>query len=244
MILLTVLAVALIVLSVWNLISLNELKKYNRSYRELKDDRYYELKYKGEYLTTIVVVVLSVGTFLGYRWFEEIKENASENLKAKTEVYENRFDSLRSKIDLINGTLEQYKTMVDEYMASINEFDTKQKNIERKAQVSDINLIQLKDRIEAINNENIIKQDLYIVDNLKFAITDSSWRATFYYKDLTTISGDKLPSFSQPPVLLTIPKNATGLTTIYIGKDSFEVDAGMTMGLVDTCKFGIMIKQK
>jgi heme/copper-type cytochrome/quinol oxidase subunit 2 len=136
---LTVLVIILIVFSVWNLKSSYDLKKFNKSKVDLKDDKYFELKYKIEFITSIAIVVISVGGFFGYKASDEINKRAN-NLK-------NRLDALDSLIIAKKDTLYNY--------------DTKTKNLNDS-------LIRISDRIRVINSKNIVKQDFYIADNLKF----------------------------------------------------------------------------
>jgi DNA-dependent RNA polymerase auxiliary subunit epsilon len=235
--LLIVLVIALIGFSVWNLFSLKDLKKYNRSKQEIKDDRYYELKYKIEYVTIIAIVVFSVGAFFGYKWFEEIKKDASENLKEKTDSLYSEIESLRTSIKPLRDSVTGYKNIV-------NKLNLDQKDVGNNIQYSREELSNLKSEIKTISNKSIVKQDFYIVDNLKFSVSDANFKARFYYKDLTTIIGDKLPLFNKAPFLVAVPENPAILTILQIEKDYFDIESGSSSGPVDSAKFGIMISQK
>jgi hypothetical protein len=231
--LLIILIFALVIFNVWNLLSLKELKKYNRSYRELKDDRYYELKYKIEYITTIVVVVIGVGTFFGYKFFEEFKKNATNNLNTVTKNYEIKLDSIGKIIDSKKFVLNDYSKMQD--------------SIDKRVKNSDNLLSILTDRINVISNKNIVKQDFYIVDKLKFLIGIKGG-ATFYFKDLLTLSGDKLPTFNKPPFLVVVPENSVEISILRIEKDYFKIDVPSFLSTdgedIDTARFSIMLSQK
>jgi len=147
MTLLIVLAIILIILCGWNLKTLYDLKRFNRSKQKLEDDRYYELKFKNEFITTVAIVVISVGTFFGYRATDEINKTAG-NLKV-------RLDSLDKSIKVKKDT--------------INTYDSKTKDLNKRFE-------DLTIKITVISNKNIVKQDFFIADNLKFAFgSDTPW---------------------------------------------------------------------
>lgn len=228
---LIVLVIILIIFSVWNLISLYELKKYNRSYRELKDDRYYELKYKLEYITAIVVVVIGVGAFFGYRFFEEFKKNTSENLKTVTENYEVKLKSI--------GKIIESKEF------ALNDNSEKQNSIEKRVKNSDSLVTILTGRINVISNKSIVKQDIYLVDKIFFKFPKTNMdTCRFYYKDLTSIKGEKLPIFNEPPFLAIVPESPADFVITEKKKDYFKLEIIGGFGDLKTVYFGIMVSQK
>jgi heme/copper-type cytochrome/quinol oxidase subunit 2 len=151
---LIVLVITLIGFTVWNLISLKELKKYNRSKQEIKDDRYYELKYRIEYITTIGLIIISIGAFFGYKWFEEIKKDASDNLKSETEKFEIKIKSLYSEMEYTDSTIKSYQDSVAYYKKSVGDIIDKQNVIDYKADYSRDRFNQLSEKIDVINNKN------------------------------------------------------------------------------------------
>lgn len=228
---LIVLLIALISSNVWNWFSLRDLKKHNRSKQVITDERYYELKYKIEYITTIVVVVIGVGGFFGYKWFDGLKKDTADKLKNVTDLYDIKFDSIDKKIESKKYTL--------------NDYEAKQENIDKKVENSDKKLSVISNRIDIINKKSIIKQDFYIVDNLKFPATENgNWYARFYYKNLKTIGGDSLPFFKKSPFLIAVPENQFELTIKYIGREYFDIETYNRLGDDDTVKFSLMISQK
>lgn len=217
MTLLIILAFILITLSVWNLISLNDLKKFNRSKQELKDDKYFELKYKLEFITTIAIVVIGVGGFFGYKVSDEV------NLRA--DKLKKRMDSLDSLIIAKRDTLFSY--------------DTISKNLDRR-------LTDISSKISVISNKNIVKQDFFIADNLKFAFgSDTPYYHRFYFNRLKTLVGDPFPAFDNPPFLVLVPENGAVVTIVHLNKYYFEVESSLGSGpVIDSVKFGIMVSRK
>jgi len=216
MVLLIVLAIILIILSGWNLKSLYDLKKFNKSKQKLVDDRYYELKFKNEFITTVAIVVISVGAFFGYRASDEINKRA-DNLKT-------RFDSLDMSIKVKKDT--------------INTYDSKAKDLDKK-------FADLSNKINVISNKNIVKQDFFIADNLKFAFgTDTVETHRFYFNRLKTLVGDPFPVFDKTPFLVVVPENGAVVTVIHLDKNYFEVYSELGVGDIDSAKFGIMVSKK
>lgn len=225
-----VLVIFLIGLSVWNLLTLYNLKKYNRSEQKIKNDRYYELKYKTDYITT-VVVVMGIGAFFGYNWFEEIKDQAADNLREKTASFDGQYESLNRK-------LKNSDTLASTYTDKLNNLFTDYDNISKK-------LNKLFKDYETISEKQIIKYDFYIVDNLKFPIEfnhDTAYR--FYYKNLKSITGDKLPEFKKPPVLFIVPENNVVYDIREIHKEYVELSFSSTVGGIDTARFNFFFTTK
>jgi hypothetical protein len=214
MILLTVLAGIIIALSVWNLITLYQLKKSNKSKQEIKDDKYFELKYKLEFITTIAIVVIGVGSFFGY------KVSDGFNL---------RVVELKTKLDSLNKTIKLKKD-------TINTYDLKTKDLNKRFE-------DLSSKITVISNKNIVKQDFFITDNLKFKFGQDTV-SRFYFNRLKTLVGDAFPTFDKPPFLVIVPKNGANITLTDLNKDYFEVVSVMSLGEIDSAKFGIMVSRK
>lgn len=231
---LIVLVIILIILSVWNLFGYYDLKKFNRSYRELKDDRYYELKYKNEFITASVIVVISVGGFFGYKLFDDAKKTV---------------DNLKVEIDSLGKVLEAKKDTVSYYEVMQTSLDSRIKTAESK--------------INKINDISIIKQDLYLVDKILFTHnpnTNTNIPSTsgtiipdtlrYYYKNLKNIKGEDLPVFDKPPFLAIVPESGYFYNIVEKTKDYFILeDIGVQLGGIAASEnsgqyFGIMVSQR
>ena len=79
---------------------------------------------------------------------------------------------------------------------------------------------------------------------MKFAIKESDNYYKYYFKDLTTIVGDKLPIFSTAPFLVAVPENASQIAVTNITRDYFEIVLYSSIDKIDTAKFNVMISQK
>ena len=213
------LAVVLIILSALNLGTLRQLSKFNKSKQEIKDDKYYELKYRIEFILASAVLVIAVGGYFGY--------NFTENISNKAKLLNNRLDTLNLKINAKKDTLYSY--------------DAKTKGIKDT-------LEKVLKRIRLIAEKDIIKQDFYIVDNLSCPFNEKQQSVTYYFNQLTTISHQKLPNFDKPPILIVLPENAVDLTLVRVNKDYFKIGASWAVGdsnfVGDIAKFSIMLSKR
>lgn len=242
---LVVLLIALIAFSVWNLFTLKDIKKHNRSNQVISDERYFELKYKLEYITTITVVVVGVGAFFGYQWFDGIKKDAEKNLVEKTTLFESKYDSIKCKLKQTDDSLRKYQKMMAGNEYYFKKFQVSQKNISDSINRSAKELFSISKRIKIINEKNIIKSDFYIVDNLQINLKyDADYRYKFYYKDLVTITGDKLPVFNKTPFLSINPENGIQVFITELNKDYFALMLISIDGNIDVGRFSIMLSQK
>ena len=223
---LIVLVIILIILSGWNLFGYFDLKKFNRSYRELKDDRYYELKYKTEFITASVLVVIFVGGFFQYKFFDDVNKTA---------------DNLTHRLDSLGRVLESKKDSVSNYQVMQSSLVKSQNSLDNRIDSSE-------KRINIISNKSIVKQDIYIVDRIQFNSPDT---CRFYYKDLKNIKGEKLPVFDKPPFLAIFPGGGYLFSIFEKNKDYFIIEAmdgsfaGLSGQVVNSGKyFGIMVSQR
>jgi len=77
--------VSLLVFSIWNLISLKRLSKNStKKDKQLNDSKYYELKYKSEFIIAVFSIVATVAGILGYNSITSAKNEIKADLLAKT----------------------------------------------------------------------------------------------------------------------------------------------------------------
>ena len=71
----------------------------------------------------------------------------------------------------------------------------------------------------------------------------------FYFKDLYTIIGDKVPEFDKAPVSFVIPQSPSNILVVSTTKDYIEVILATTIGTGDKVEpenyaFGLLIARK
>ena len=102
---LVALLLAFIVFSVWNIINLRKLLKTPlKKDSELNDKKYWELKYKQEYMIAVFAVILGVITWLGYRSVEDIKQDIRLELASKLDSTKKAIDSIEERQNFVGDT--------------------------------------------------------------------------------------------------------------------------------------------
>lgn len=251
-ILLVVIGVAILIFNIWNIVVLRRLNNSSTAKDiPLNDAKYYELKYKSEFIVAVFSVIVAVGGLLGYESLQSAKNEVKSDLLTKmrsidslvtqTELRIKRKDSLlfeiESKQDIINSAIP------------INE---------EKLQKQNVQLRKLMYTINDLNDNNKIKQSFYLVRDLKIKnnkgikvttqeiqiyrdtlppekrAAENGMKKTLaikqetgqYYKfdDLKTNLGDKLPKFTKIPFIISIPESSFGLEIYNVTLDGFYVD--------------------
>ncbi len=227
--LLIIIGIAIAILMFWNLYSLKELKTQGRTDKRLDDPRYYELKYKQEFFIATVSLVATVLVIFGYNSLQNVENDLKEDFANKTASLAKRTDSvmqyfdtsLNRKISATDLDLKNISKSSSHLMSMTTSqlVNTRQALTGYNQQLSQLSAQQrevdnqfaiVRKRIQEVNERNILKQSFYIVDSLFFdtrvmdtAQNNNSYFVTYYFKDMRTIYGDKLPKFSKPPFVVT-----------------------------------------
>ncbi|NOU19260.1 MAG: hypothetical protein HOO91_17015 [Bacteroidales bacterium] len=239
-IILIITLVALSVFSIWNILSLRELKsKKTSENKELNDSKYFELKYKMEFLVAIFSVIVALAGILGYNSLENAKREIKTELNKELLPVESRIKNTERNIrdkDSIVSTLEVKTVSISNNLSS---FDSEVKK-------NNTNLNSLKNKIDIINSKNIIKQNFYIVNSIKFRFNENdTTMKKFYFADLKTNLGDKLPAFDTSPLVIPVSESNAMVKIWKITNETFEVGCNEFYGnIIDTIKFSIVIIKK
>lgn len=237
-----ILLLVITVFSIMSFASLRKISKQHNSDSNIPDDRYYELKYKLQFISTVGVIIIGVGGFFGYDKYDkfiEKFEGKNDTLSVKLKDFDKRISSMDSVMKSYDGKIDAY----DSFLTRLN----KNKN-SLSADVTKTNkqLASLTDTISIIQKRNILDKSFYVIDGLK--LINNSTIQRFYFKDLNTIIGDKLPIFEKKPVLFLIPQGGATIiiktvTTEYVeigvsGYTSFEDDDPQSF------LFGLLISRR
>ncbi|NTW31785.1 MAG: hypothetical protein HGB12_04040 [Bacteroidetes bacterium] len=231
----------LLIFAGWNFFSTNRLIKNIKSNikEENNDSRYFELKYRIEFIVAIFSVIIVVIGFLGYNTFENAKKEIHKSIidkndslfkiLSKNEIKLGKFDSGIVKLEGKNAKID----------SGLLKYDSKAKSLNNS-------MLNLKNLIEVINSKNILKQNYYIVNSLSINLYNNIKK--IYFNDLITDMGDKLPIFTSPPIILPIPEINWQVQVNSIKKDYFEVLPGYEIGDYEPkdsiVKFSVLIIQK
>ncbi len=209
---------ALLVVSAWNGYTLLQIKKIHKEgEKTTPEERYYELKFKIQFLVAMFTVFAAIVGLYGYNTLEDVKQKLTNELN-------DSIDSLKQRLETtatILNTKDSIVRILENDLAALSENVPKLKK--------GFNQIEfLERRIQTINGKNILKQNYYIVTSLSFATNDLTKPVKIYFKDLATNLGDKLPSFTRPPLIITVPDESIPVEVFGITLDSFTITPSST----------------
>ena len=229
-------------------LSLRKIKNQT-NISSIEDDRYYELKYKLQFISSVGVIVIAVAGFFGLDKYE----NFVKEFKSKTDSLDVKLNEYNKKISLLDSNIIKYDTKINAYDNSLKKLDLSKIQFSKAMIASNRGLLQLKDSIDIIKKRNILDKSFYIIDNIKVKNTmvlnnTESGITKFYFKDMSTTIGDKVPEFEKPPVTFVIPQSPAIIQVVSITKDYIEVLLSSTTGTglieSETYTFGLLIAKK
>jgi hypothetical protein len=235
---LIIIGLGVLTFSAWSFILVKRhIRQFKNNYKHassLTDEKYYELKSRQEYIISSLAVILGIIGFLGFSSITDIKNEMTRQLEAEKHKLEELDSHAKQNYIGLDSMRSSYGDSVKEALHLVS---------------------ALKNRVSQISTKDIVRQNIYIIDPLimgKFPIDKTDPNHMFrvvHFKDLATISGQKLPTFNMPPSLIAFSTTHASLLIKDVTKESFEValenyypadknDNG------DTTKFSIWISQK
>ena len=211
----TLIYILLTLVAVFSLISmltLLQLKNRATSTTTFTDERYFELKFKLQFISSIGVIIISVFGYIGY-----------EN-----------YNSLLIKTDEVTNKLAKVNNQIDDYDKKFEALNLYSKDIEKIMGVSKSDLKSLNTTIANIRDKNVLDKNFYFIDDL---VLPSSNEKKFYFKDLITSYGDRLPIFNKPPTILIAPSTGGNFFINKITTDYVELGVGSSTGVGDNDPF-------
>ncbi len=218
-IILILIGTGVFVFSLWGFLLIkNHLKKFKGNYRLssiLTDVKYHELKARQDYLISISAILLALLSFIGYTSINNIKKELTEQFHNEKEILSSLKDTAQDNLEFLKLTGKNYEDSVRNALQLVS---------------------ILKTQMVRLYNKDVISQNIYIVDPLelgKFSFDKSNPNTDYRlvrFKDLVTISGQKLPTFNSPPSIICFSKNSSLLMVDNITSTSFNVKADMIMG--------------
>ncbi len=230
--------------------SLQKLKNQFNPNINFSDDRYYELKYKLQFISSVGVVIVGVCGFLGYDKFE----NFVENFDKKTDSLNLKLKDYDKRISLIDENIVKYDSKIIAYSNILNKLNYSKIQFSKALITSNKQLLTLNDTIDIIKKRNVLDKSFYVIDNLQIdnrSNTNYKLKISnkFYFKDMVTIIGDKIPVFSKKPVVFVIPQSAAAISLIEVTTEYVVVDYGSYTIMDDyvdpkSFAFGLLIAKK
>lgn len=224
-VLLIVTAICIFAVNFWNLITLRQIKRKIHESPELNDAKYYELKFKSEFLIVTFSVIVTTAGLIGYNSINDIKKDITQTINYK--IYK-KYDSVLSNFDkqlrISDSTYKKSKYNLDEISKSLP-------GIEEVVKKQSDEVIKTSEKINILNSKNILKQNYYIV---KLKLKKDLSTDKYYFQDLKTTNGDNLPEFTNSPVVLPANEGPYITKVINITRKSFEVLCNETADGIDT----------
>lgn len=152
------LLLALVIFTAWNLLSSRRhFRRLPSSNAPLDDSKYYELKYKQEFLVAAFLLVAGVAAFLGINTKDSIEKNLKGEIEEKLKEPKQKIDSVSGTVALIDTALNKIKGRTDYYQDRIALTEKTQSQIIRKAREYGKAMEEVLSRIKQINEKNILK---------------------------------------------------------------------------------------
>ncbi len=235
--LLIALIVAVIVLNIWNAFNAYEMRKRPLLNNEINDKKYWELKYKMQFMLTVFTVIVFAATFLGITTLSNVKSDVRKE-------FQTSLDSLSGKIDTVKNKLAYYTdeaTYQFERMDSIGRIlqllGIKQKEVSTFISGTYKSANELDGRVKELMKNDQIRQNMYIVDNVQYKMpNDYAMYQKVYFKDLKTVNGNSLPNFIKPPYVIGLSSEGSDLLLANVTNDSLELIISTYMGERDPKK--------
>lgn len=201
---------------VFDFITLNKIRKLGSKDKSMiPDEKYFDLKYKIQYLISIFSVILFIVGFLGY--------NSLKNIETKIS------DKMSASIGELDSRIQHSDTLITRHEKSLNEFEIEQKKIQNKLKKSNKDVLSLSDSVNELMKKTFLNPQIYICQFLFDEKKDGDPNGEiFYFKDIPTIDNNELPLFKKEPSLFF---SATGIQIeiIEVTKDYFRI------GIFSTC---------
>lgn len=245
-IILLIIGISVLIFSIWNHILIKRhLKQFKNNYRQvssLTDEKYFELKSKQDYIIAASAIIFAVLSFIGFSSIKDIKTEM--NLQMAEE--KKKIESLNSSADSTNNSFKGLNLKGKDLQDSVR---------------SAMNLVDaLKLRVGSILGKDVIKQNIFIVDPLKIGDFPHSKEKYFEdfrvvkFKDLMTISGQKLPIFKVPPSIMCFSTTSSSIIVKDVTAEGFKINPQGYSYLAtesskaviegDEVKFSLWISQK
>lgn|GEM_PF-6552186 len=227
-VLIAVLLFALVIFTVWNLISSRRhLRNSPPSSTGLDDSKYYELKYKQEFLVAAFVLIAGVAAFLGINTKDSLEKNLTEEIETKLKTPKNSIDSVSRTVASVDTLVRGLEAKTNELQARIEASEQIQSEFNTKSHQYSAAMAEILTRIKQINEKNILKQDVYVVTGLNYDARSGglvNGYKQYLFKDMKTILGDKLPTFKKAPFILAVSRQGGLMNLDNITTESFYLN--------------------
>jgi hypothetical protein len=200
------LLVALLAINIWQTNSFKKHAKASFRSSQLNDQKYYELKYQLQFVTSVFPIILSILLYAGYTQLDSLPKKIQEEIASQVKP---QIDNLKKSTEALK---EEQKNIEDKYSFLVTFYQTLQgkgTSINKSLGNSNAALVLLEQKLnnlqnqtDVISNKDIVNQPIYVVTNLNFKMDEDKDVQYYKFSDCKTISGNKLPEFTKPPLIL------------------------------------------
>lgn len=173
--------IVIILLQIWNLLSLKRIKKENGNL----DKQYSEIKYHWQMVVLLGTGLVSLFTFMGFNSYESINQRIvsklniiDDKLSTETEAISSKLKSQKDSLIIIDSITGYIKENMVTYSKKIDDLQKVMSNIDK----------------------------IYIVRNLTY--NRDKGLQTYKFSDYKTVNGYELPKFNRLPCVIIIPNSA------------------------------------
>jgi hypothetical protein len=223
----------LICLFIWNGLNFLTLKRLSHQKdKELNDAKYWELKYKYEFLIAIVALITATAGFLGYNSLQSIETAVRADFNKKVDSVKTSLQNTYTDVDSrlltakdsvkdLNKKVSNSQIQLQKSIEGLNTLTKQQFELKEVGLQSKKSLNELSAQLDSINSKNKIKKEFYLVTNvpLKGLLNPQ----TIKFSQLKTNIGDYLPIFKKPPFVISAWGNQIEFKVSSTTTDEFQV---------------------
>lgn len=238
---------SLISLFVWNAFNFRSLKRMaHLKDKELNDSKYWELKYKYEFLIAVVGLITATAGFLGYNSLKSIETEVKKDFNKKVDSVKitlqgtytdvnTKLVAAKDSVKNLNGKVRNSQVQLQKNAALLKTLTKQQFELKESGYQSKKALNEISNQIDSINVKNKIKREFYLIPNIEFNgnLTITNKVIKLKFSELKTVSGDRLPIFKKPPIVLSALSNTAEFKITSINNEEFEVLL-IVYGVVDS----------
>ncbi|HVD99046.1 MAG TPA: hypothetical protein VNB90_12640 [Cytophagaceae bacterium] len=225
---------------IWQLVLLyKQVKSPTNKLPRFDVDKYYELKYLLQYSITIYPTIIAILAFLGYNslstMHNEIKEETLKNVTLRMDSLTKKIIATEANVKFIQDSVKKIESNISKGLSNANVLTGKISASSNSIKSISDSLTQVQKNYRKLNERDILKQPIYIVDSLIIDKPFSDDARPCYFSELKTISGKKLPVFSKEPLILAFVENGLEAHICNVTNRKFDIRLGFPTTTFKDC---------
>lgn len=209
-----IILVAIFIAQIWNIIALRSMKHNpNRNNSEMQNEKYFELKYRLQYMTAAFSVIIVAIGFFGYKTYS----NAIDNIKS----------DLSKQLSEYSSSLEEIQGVINSFQNFSSKYEADKKDIEQNITRFKQSTSEIQNEINEIKDETLKNPNLYIILEYAFELDLMSDRDSLYrinFSDLQTFDNKPLPNFKFAPIIAIPASHGFNCKIQKVTNNYFEFD--------------------